>query len=203
MRRRTLLALTGLSTMSTAGCLGSQDDDPENDDSPDGSGNEESTSENTGGGGESTDELGTPVESQPSFSGDTHDPEGADGEFAVDFNARMYTKLQGEGGQFWEAGDGEAYLLGQFRIENTGDVSVDFQPGNIVANADGEGAEWTVLVDGGRLRTTLEAGDDVNEWQVFTVSGSPEDVEVTVEPLDSASTTVEFDEELEFTFPEV
>lgn len=203
MRRRKLLAVAGSSIPAAlAGCTqddsGNRETGSMNDDG-DGSG---SGGDGGDGSDENTDEFGTLADSSPVFTGIDYNPDDADGELDVDFNARVYTKLQGEGGQFWEANDGEAYLLGQFRIENVGDSSVDFQPGTILVTADGDEAEWTVLVDGSRLRTTLEAGDIANEWQVFILPEDSTEVEVTVEPLAPVSTTVELDGELAFTFPE-
>ncbi|WP_254768175.1 hypothetical protein [Salinilacihabitans rarus] len=219
MHRRTFLTTKGvaavgsLSTVALAGCADSGDeppstdsssadtDDTDNTDNTDGTDDTDDTDGDSDDGSETAgNEFGELVDSQPTIEGVDANPDDPTGQLDVSFYAEVYDTLE-DGDQFWEAEDGEAFLLGQFRIENVGEERIDFAPGNITVNADGEEGEWTVLVDGSRLNIALDPGDSVNEWQVYEVSDGVEEVEVTIETLNPVTATVEYDDSIEITFP--
>lgn len=105
--------------------------------------------------------------------------------------------------QFWESQEDELYLLGQYKMENVGDESIDFAPKNIVIETTEGKAIWSVLVDVNRLNVELEPGSVVNEWFVHTGMEGIEEVMVTIDTFDQVRATVEYDDSLGITFPSV
>ncbi len=182
MDRRELLATGGgCLTIAIAGC--------------------QSDGESSDQSGAASTAVGELADSQPTIEAIDATPDDPVGELAVAFDAAVYERLE-DGDQFWEADDGNAYLLGQYVLENTGDEPIDLAPGHLQIEADDEDAEWTVLVDGSRLDVELDPGETVDEWLVHIVPADVSTVTVTVDPFDPVAASVERDEGLDVTFPD-
>lgn len=204
MQRRTLLGLTGTAlTTSLAGCNsdGNGSGNPDDNVYAGNTSTDTDAGTNDGDGGGEGDDNGVPAESQPAFQARDADADGTDGELEIAFHARTYTRLE-DGDQFWEADDGEMYLLGQYHVQNVGDQTVDLLGGQIAVQADDTEGEWTVVKDGSRFRVTLEPDDELDEWLVHTIPADASEVTVSYDAAEDIAATVEHDDTVEFTFPE-
>lgn len=199
-RRKYLTTIGAITTTTVVGCVGNDDPvqpEDENEDTP-----EEDTDESQ----EEADgsaEFGTPADPQPSFETSDVNVDEPVTTLDVELNGGAFTELV-DGEQFWEPEAGEVFLLLQIRITNTGDESVEFAGGNVIAVDDaGNEAEWTVLIDGSRLNVEILPGEEFNEWIVLVADSGAEAFDISVQPFGDIQTESSWNENVEITFPQV
>lgn len=186
MHRRTLITAIGATTL--AGCAGS---DSEPDDTP---GDENGTDGlDQDNGTDDTSESDLP--DQPAINAENTTSEDATSTLAVRWNATVFEAVKFEGdNQFWEAEDGEHYLIFHAELTNTGEETIAFAPGQITVDADGTEGGWTVLDDGQRLDVELDAGESATDWVAFTIPDDAEEIMITANASDYA---IEFEHDTE------
>lgn len=186
------------------GCLGAEEES--NDDGSDGStASEEDDQQSAEDSDETEGEEGdeeAEVPDQPSMQAESIDPDDATTTLAIRWNGKVFDGVTfPDEEQFWESADDEHYLILQLAIENTDDNPADFVPGELQITANGTEAEWTVLVDGGRLNVTLDPAESVEDWVAFTIPTNSDEVVITADPVgDAYAAQFESDETLEVPF---
>jgi hypothetical protein len=193
-RRRYLLLSGSALTAPLAGCSGGSDPDGPGDGGGDDGGDTGGSDGNNSGDGESEATL-----PQPEISAESISPDNPDSTLDASWTATVFDALRQEGeDQFWEADEGEQYLILTLELTNVGDAALDISPGEFTVTADGTEGEWTVLTDGSQLDVSLDPEESASGSMAFTIPADPETVTISASPVGGAY-AVEFerDEELE------
>lgn len=136
--RRSIIAVAGtVSTTGIVGCLGGEEK-PNTGESTD----SEEVDDQSGEASDEAEENGENKEAkppaQPLMEAESVEPDDANTTLSIRWNGTVFDAVTfPDEDQFWESPEDEQYLILQLAIENIGDNSAEFVPGELHITADG------------------------------------------------------------------